>query len=55
MTNQIPDPDQNPLLSPRFDLNTANGLRDFMKWLIDPEVDKAFQQAFPLESEQDEN
>jgi hypothetical protein len=50
MTNQIPDPDQNPLLkSPRLNLETGEGLRSFLEWLFDPEVDKAFEQAFPLE------
>jgi hypothetical protein len=50
MTNQIPDPDQNPLLkSPRLNLETGEGRRSFLEWLFDPEVDKAFEQAFPLE------
>jgi len=57
MTNQTPDPDQNPLLkSPRLNLETGEGLRSFLEWLFDPEVDKAFQETFPIdESEQDEN
>ena len=66
MTNQnpeptspenAPDPDQNPLLNPKFGLNTDNpDVKGFLTWLFDPEVDEAFRQAFPLdESEQDEN
>jgi hypothetical protein len=57
MTNQNPDPEQNPLLNPpRLNLETGEGIRSFLEWLYDPEVDKAFQQAYPLdESEQDEN
>jgi hypothetical protein len=66
MTNQnpeptspenAPDPDQNPLLNPKFDLSGENpDIKGFLKWLFDPEVDKAFQEAFPInESEQDEN
>lgn len=43
------NPDENPLLSPKFDLDTPDGMRGFMKWLFDPEVDKAFQEAFPLD------
>jgi len=54
--NNAPDPDQNPLLNPKFDLSGENpDIKGFLKWLFDPEVDKAFQEAFPLdESEQDE-
>lgn len=57
MTNQNPDPEQNPLLNPpRLNLETGEGIRSFLEWLYDPEVDKAFEQAYPLdESEQDEN
>jgi hypothetical protein len=57
MTNQNPDPDQNPLLNPKFGLNTDTpDVKGFLTWLFDPEVDKAFQQAFPTdESEQNEN
>ena len=57
MTNQIPDPDQNPLLNPKFDLSGENpDVKGFLEWLFDPEVDEAFRQAFPIdESEQSEN
>lgn len=55
MTNQVPDPDQNPLLKvPYFDPKTGEGLDKFMEWLFDPEVDEAFEQAFPLDDEQNE-
>ncbi len=56
MTNQIPDPDQNPLLNPKFLSGENPDVKGFLAWLFDPEVDKAFQEAFPIdESEQDEN
>lgn len=55
MSNQNLDPDQNPLLNPKFGLNTDNpDVKGFLTWLFDPEVDKAFEQL-DKESEQDEN
>lgn len=43
------DPDKNPLLRPpRLNLETGEGLKEFLEWLNDPEVDKAFEQAFPI-------
>jgi len=32
------------LLNPKFDLNTESGVRGFLEWLFDPEVDKALEQ-----------
>ena len=56
MTNQIPDPDQNPLLNPKFLVGENPDIKGFLEWLFDPEVDEAFRQAFPIdESEQGEN
>jgi hypothetical protein len=50
------NPDNNPLLNPKFDLKTQEGVKGFLGWLFDPEVDEAFRQAFPIdESEQSEN
>jgi hypothetical protein len=50
------NPDNNPLLNPKFDLKTHEGVKGFLGWLFDPEVDEAFRQAFPIdESEQSEN
>jgi len=43
------NPDENPLLAPKFDLDTPDGVRGFVEWLFDPEVDKAFREAFPLD------
>lgn len=55
MTNQIPDPDQNPLLKPpSLNLETGEGLRSFLEWLFDPEVDEAFRQAFPIDESESE-
>lgn len=49
MTNNI-NPDDNPLLKPpSLNLETGEGIRSFLEWLYDPEVDKAFEQAFPLD------
>lgn len=54
MSNPEPfDPDQNPLLNPKFDLSGENpDIKGFLAWLFDPEVDKAFQEAFPLDEEE---
>jgi hypothetical protein len=51
------NPDNNPLLNPKFDLKTQEGVKGFLGWLFDPEVDKAFQEAFPIaeEGDTDEN
>jgi hypothetical protein len=55
MTNQNPDPDQNPLLNPKFGLNTDTpDVKGFLTWLFDPEVDKAFEQ-FDRENDTNEN
>ena len=49
MTDNI-DPDSNPLLrAPKLNLETGEGVESFLAWLLDPEVDKAFQQVFPLD------
>jgi hypothetical protein len=45
MSNQNLDPDQNPLLNPKFGLNTDNpDVKGFLTWLFNPEVDKAYEQ-----------
>lgn len=49
------NPDDNPLLNPKFDLKTQEGVRGFLEWLYDPEVDKAFQKAFPIAEEGETN
>ena len=48
---------QNELLNPpSLNLETGEGIRSFLEWLYDPEVDKAFQEAYPIdESEQDDD
>ena len=44
---------QDALLNPKFGLNTDNpDIKGFLAWLVDPEVDKAFEQ-FIKETEQD--
>lgn len=49
MTDNI-NPDDNPLLNPKFDLRGENpDIKGFLAWLFDPEVDKAFQEAFPID------
>jgi hypothetical protein len=49
MTNQIPDPDQNPLLNPKFLVGENPDIKGFLAWLADPEVTEAFRQAFPID------
>ena len=43
------NPDDNPLLNPKFDLDTPAGVKGFLEWLFDLEVDKAFREAFPID------
>jgi hypothetical protein len=44
------NPKQDPL-NPKFDLNTQAGVRGFLEWLFDPEVDKAIEQFIKDTSE----
>lgn len=46
---------QDALLNPQFGLNTDTpDIKGFLTWLFDPEVDEAFQEAFPIDdSKQD--
>jgi hypothetical protein len=41
-------------IDPKITLRTPEGIREFLEWLYDPEVDKAFEQL-DKENEQDEN
>jgi hypothetical protein len=41
-------------IDPKVNLRTPEGVREFLEWLYDPEVDKAFEQL-DKENEQDEN
>ena len=43
---------QDALLNPKFGLNTDTpDIKGFLTWLYDPEVDKAFQEAFPIDED----
>jgi hypothetical protein len=44
----------NDPIDPKIDLSTENGIRNFLEWLYDPEVDKAFEQ-FERENDTNEN
>jgi hypothetical protein len=48
MTDNI-NPDENPLLNPKFLVGENPDIKGFLAWLFDPEVDKAFQEAFPID------